>query len=130
MMSASFNQFQPATYLDAITVVMFHFTRTRIISTHFNTRAMFQLGNAFLKVVSRDNPQEITLALFRRRSSSKHNTEMVFNASADADLRRLKEEIWREKEKIQRPEEENRKKELRLAREMEERARRQRDRRM
>ena len=111
-------------------VALVHFTRTRIISTHFNTRAMFQLGNAFLKVDSRDNPQEITPALFRRRSSSKHNTEMVFNASADADLRRLKEEIRREKEKIQRLEEENRKKELRLAREMEERARRQRDRRM
>ena len=44
----------------------------------------------------------------------KHNTEMVFNASADANLRRLKEEIRREKEKIQRLEEENRKKELRL----------------
>ena len=128
MMSASFNQFQPATYFDAITVVMFHFTRTRIISTHFNKRAMFQLGNAFVKVVTHDKPQEITLA--QRTSSSKHNTEMVFNASADADLRRLKEEIRREKEKIQRLEEENRKKELRLAREMEERARRQRDRRM
>ena len=92
---------------------------------------MFQLGNAFLKVVSRDNPLEITFVLIRRTSSSKHNTEMVFNASsADADLRRLKKEIKREKEKIQRTEEENRKKELRLAREMEERARRQRDRRM
>ena len=84
-----------------------------------------------LKAASHDKPQEITLALVRRTSSSKHNTEMVFNASsADADLRRLKEEIKREKEKIQRTEEENRKKELRLAREMEERARRQRDRRM
>ena len=85
-----------------------------------------------LKAASHDKPQEITLALVRRTSSSKHNTEMVFNASsADADLRRLKEEIKREKEKIQRlEEEENRKKELRLAREMEERARRQRDRRM
>ena len=91
---------------------------------------MFQPGNAFVKVVSHDKPQEITLALIRRTSSSKQNTEMVFNASADADLRRLKEEIRREKEKIQRLEEENRKKELRLAREMEERARGQRDRRM
>ena len=91
---------------------------------------MFQLGNAFLKVASHDKPQEITLALIRRTCSSKHNTEMVFNASADANLRRLKEEIRREKEKIQRLEEENRKKELRLARDVEEKARRQRDRRM
>ena len=89
---------------------------------------MFQLGNAFLKVASHDKPQEITLALNRRTSSYKHNTEMVFNA--DAGLRRLKEEIRREKEKIQRLEEENRKKELRLARDVEEKARRQRDRRM
>ena len=50
MMSASFNQFQLATYFAAITVALFHFSRT--ISTHFNTRAMFQLGNVFLKVVS------------------------------------------------------------------------------
>ena len=71
-----------------------------IISTHFNTLVMFQLGNAFLKVVSHDKAQEITLALIRRWSSSKHNTGMVFNASADADLRRLKEEIRREKEKV------------------------------
>ena len=55
---------------------------------------------------------------------------MVFNADADADLRRLKEEIRREKEKIQRLVEQNRKKELRLARDVEEKARRQRDRRM
>ena len=129
-MSASFNQFQPATYFAAITVALFHFSRTRIISNHFNTRAMFQLGIAFLKVASHDKPQEITLALVRRTSPSKLNIGMVFNACADADLRRLKEEIKREKEKIQRLEEENRKKELRLAREMEEKVRRQRDRRM
>ena len=68
--------------------------------------------------------------LFGGRGSSKHNNAMVFNASADADLRRLKEEIRREKEKIQRLEEENRRKEMRLAREKEEKARRQKDRRM
>ena len=77
-----------------------------------------------------DHPQQITLAIVQRTSSSNDSIEMVFNAKADAELRRLKEEIRREKEKIQRLEEENRKKELRLAREMEERARRQRDRRM
>ena len=55
---------------------------------------------------------------------------MVLNANTDADLRRLNEEIRREKERIQRLEEENRKKELRLARDVEEKARRQRDRRM
>ena len=70
MMSASFNQFQPATYFAAIAVALVHFTRTRIISTHFNTRAMFQLGNAFLKVVSHDKAQEIKLALIWRTSSS------------------------------------------------------------
>ena len=47
-------------------------------STHFNTCAKYQLGNAFLKVVSHDNPQEITLALIWRTSSSKHNTEDGF----------------------------------------------------
>ena len=55
---------------------------------------------------------------------------MVLNANADADLRRLNEEIRREKERIQRLEEENRRKEMRLAREREEKARRQKDRRM
>ena len=49
---------------------------------------------------------------------------MVFNANADADLRRLNEEIRREKERIQRLEEENRRRELRLAREREENRRR------
>ena len=77
-----------------------------------------------------DHPQQITLAIVQRTSSSNDSIEMVFNAKADAELRRLKEEIRREKERIQRLEEENRKKELRLAREMEEKVRRQRDRRM
>ena len=78
----------------------------------------------------RDDPQQITLSIVQRTSSSKDNIEMVFNAKDDADLRRLNEEIRREKERIQRLEEENRKKELRLARDVEEKARRQRDRRM
>ena len=93
---------------------------------------------------SHDDPQQITLSIVQRTSSSNDNIEMVFNANADADLRRLNEEIRREKERIQRLEEENRRrelrlarereenrrKELRLAREKEEKARRQKDRRM
>ena len=53
---------------------------------------------------------------------------MVFNN--DPDLRRLKEEIRRQRELNQRLEEENRRRELRLAREREENRRRQKDRRM
>ena len=68
------------------------------------------------------------MRLFGGRALPNITLRMVFNA--DANLRILKEEIRREKEKIQRLEEENRKKELRLAREMEEKARRERDRRM
>ena len=79
---------------------------------------------------SHDDPQQITLSIVQRTSSSKDNIEMVFNANTDPDLRRLNEEIRREKERIQRLEEENRRKELRLAREKEEKARRQKDRRM
>ena len=77
-----------------------------------------------------DDPQQNTLAIVQRTSSSNDNIEMVFNANTDADLRRLNEEIRREKEMIRRLEEENRRKELRLAREKEEKARRQKDRRM
>ena len=73
----------------------------------------------------RDDPQQITLAIVQRTSSSNNNIEMVLNANTDADLRRLKEEIRREKERIQRLEEENRRKELRLAREREENRRRE-----
>ena len=68
------------------------------------------------------------MRLFGGRALPNITLRMVFNA--DANLRILKEEIRREKEKIQRLEEENRKKELRLARDVEEKARRQRDRRM
>ena len=73
------------------------------------------------KVVGCENPNQNIFRFVRRTSSSKHinkdiKSKMTFDPRKDEDLRRQAEEIRREKELIQKLEEENRRRMLRLAR--------------
>ena len=72
------------------------------------------------KVVGCENPNQNIFRVVQRTSSSKQinkdiKSKMTFDPRKDEDLRRQAEEIRREKELIQKLEEENRRRMLRLA---------------
>ena len=72
------------------------------------------------KVVGCENPNQNIFRVVRRTSSSKHinkdiKSKMTFDPRKDEDLRRQREAIRREKELIQKLEEENRRRMVRLA---------------
>ena len=67
-----------------------------------------------------DHPDQNRLKIVQRTRSSKHiikniKNKMVFDPEKDADLMRQKEAIRREKKRIQKLEEENRRRMLRSA---------------
>ena len=72
------------------------------------------------KVVGCQNPIQNIFRFVRRTSSYKHinkdiKNKMTFDPRKDEDLRRQREEIRREKELIQKLEEENKRRMVRLA---------------
>ena len=72
------------------------------------------------KVEGFDHPDQNRLNIVQRTRSSKHinkniKNKMAFDPEKDADLMRQKEAIRREKELIQKLEEENRRRMVRLA---------------
>ena len=80
------------------------------------------------KVVGCENPNQNIFRVVQRTSSSKHinkdiKSKMTFDPRKDEDLRRQREEIRREKELIQKLEEENRRRMVRLAQQENERRR-------
>ena len=81
---------------------------------------MFRLAMPVEKVVGCENPNQNIFRFVQRTSSSKHinkdiKSKMTFDPRKDEDLRRQREEIRREKELIQKLEEENRRRMVRLA---------------
>ena len=81
---------------------------------------MFRLAMPVEKVVGCENPNQNIFRVDQRTSSSKQinkdiKSKMTFDPRKDEDLRRQREEIRREKELIQKLEEENKRRMVRLA---------------
>ena len=81
---------------------------------------MFRLAMPVEKVVGCENPNQNIFRVVQRTSPSKHinkdiKSKMTFDPRKDEDVKRQREEIRREKELIQKLEEENRRRMVRLA---------------
>ena len=81
---------------------------------------MFRLAMPVEKVVGCENPNQNIFRVVQRTSPSKHinkdiKSKMTFDPRKDEDVKRQREEIRREKELIQKLEEENKRRMVRLA---------------